>query len=150
SWAIRSATASTASWAPSPSAAITTVSPCFAPSVIRLSTLAACTGVPPSLAMVTGTDWAAAVLATSAAGRACRPILLATVTVRSAMSSSLLCRVVVRRGGAGVGRGLGGLAAVLVLLPAGGAQVPLGDHPAEQQVVDHRVDEADRDEQPGL
>src|SRR5687768_9624550 len=149
-----SAIASSAASAPSPSAARTTSSPCIAPSVIRPSTLAASTGWPSSLRMVTFTDCPAAAFASSAAGRACSPTLLATVTRRSGMIRPLVLLL------AGSGRGrvlptflvrlaavtLAGLAApaavalhdarvgfgIFVHVAARGLQIPLRDHEAEQ------------------
>src|SRR4051794_4643375 len=153
-----SAMASSAVSAPSPSADSTTSSPCIAPSVIRPSTLAASTGWPSSLRMVTLTGWPAAAFASSAAGRAWSPTLLATVTRRSGMirpflaplGESVLQRLAGGRGGLGGGDDAGVGLRVLVVLAAGGVQVPLGDDEPEQEVVDHRVDQAHDDEQVGL
>src|SRR4051794_16456945 len=151
-----SAMASSAVSAPSPSADSTTSSPCIAPSVIRPSTLAASTGWPSSLRMVTLTGCPAAAFASSAAGRAWSPTLLATVTRRSGMirpflgaprGESVPQRLAGGRGGLGGGDDAGVGLRVLVVLAAGGLQVPLGDDEAEQEVVDRRVDQAEHDQQ---
>src|SRR5699024_10063664 len=85
SFSSRSARALTDSSAPSPSARSVTSSPCAAPSAISISMLEACTALPPGFSMVTVAGCCSAALAKIPAGRACRPVLLAMVTVRSAM-----------------------------------------------------------------
>src|SRR5947209_5884422 len=116
-----------------------TSSPCIAPNVIRLRMLAAATGWPPSLRMVTVTGCCAANRATSAAGLACRPTSLAT---RTRTSGTVRPGHPLRRG---VHPGPGLLDVERLVLPARCSQVPPGDHEPEHDVVDDPEHQSDRD-----
>src|SRR5699024_3260487 len=102
----RSASLSSAWSAPSPSAVSTTSSLYLAPSVIRPSTLDASTGPRPAssaagLAICTGTPCSLTARTNTAAGRACKPTLLAILARRSAIVSLLVVLIVRRVQGPG-------------------------------------------------